>query len=149
MNARQFSHWTLATLIAAAALPAWADECRPVLKDGWINLPPIPEPHMLAGYGRIENPCGKPVSVVSVASPAFMHASLHRSEVVGGVSKMREVAELPVAAKSSATLVQGGLHLMLMHPSTPVKAGDRIAVAFKLKDGREVAGELVVKKAVP
>jgi copper(I)-binding protein len=38
---------------------------------------------------------------------------------------------------------------MLMHPSTPVKAGDRIAVAFKLKDGREVAGELVVKKAVP
>ena len=149
MNARQFSQWILAALIAAAALPASADECRPVWKGGWINLPPVPEPHMLAGYGRMENPCSQPVSVVSVASPAFMHASLHRSEVVGGVSKMREVDALPVAAKSSATLAQGGLHLMLIHPSAPVKAGDRIAVTFRLKDGREVFGELLVKKATP
>ena len=138
-----------AALIAAASLPAWAGDCRPVLKDGWINLPPVPEPHMLAGYGRIENPCGKPAFVVSVESPTFMHASLHRSEVVGGVSRMREVDALPVAAKSSATLAQGGLHLMLMHPSVPVKAGDKVAVTFKLKDGREVAGELLVKKAAP
>ncbi len=137
------------SLIAVASLPAWAGDCKPVLKDGWINLPPVPEPHMLAGYGRIENPCGQPVSVVSVASPAFMHASLHRSEVVEGVSRMREVDALPVAAKSSVILKQGGLHLMLMHPSAPVKAGDKVAVTFKLKDGREVASELLVKKAAP
>lgn len=149
MNRRQLSRWILAALVSAASLPALAGECKPMLKEGWVNLPPVPEPMMLAGYGRIENPCKQAAAVVSASSPAFMHASLHRSEIVDGVSRMRAIEELPLAPDSTATLEPGGLHLMLMHPSAPVKEGDKVAVIFKLKDGREVSGELVVKKATP
>lgn len=149
MNRRQLSRWVFAALVSVASLPALAGECKPVLKDGWINLPPVPEPHMLAGYGKIENSCKQALTVVSAASPAFMHVELHRSEIVDGVSRMRKVDELPVASMSAATLEPGGMHLMLMHPSAPVKQGDKIAVTFKLKDGREVSGELAVRKAMP
>ncbi|MFT3761908.1 MAG: copper chaperone PCu(A)C [Pseudoxanthomonas sp.] len=138
-----------AALACAVALPAFAGECRLALKDGWISLPPVPEPTVLAGYGRIENPCARAAVVVSVQSPVFGHAMVHESSVVDGVSRMRMLDELPIAAKGDAVFAPGGLHLMLMHPSAPVKEGDRIAVTFKLKDGDEVSGELVVKKAAP
>jgi copper(I)-binding protein len=150
MNRQKLSQYVFAALLFAASLPALAGECKPVFKDGWINLPPAQGARMmLAGYGKIENPCKQAVSVVSASTPAFMHAGLHRSEIADGVERMRKVDELPVAASSSATLEPGGLHLMLMHPSAEVKEGDKVAVTFTLKDGGQFDGEFVVKKAAP
>lgn len=146
MNARFLAAFF--ALSALAPLGASAKQCAPALKDGWVRLGPVAMP-MLAGFGRIENPCPQPVAVVSARSPAFGDVSIHESRVVDGVNRMRELAELPVAAKSGATLAPGGLHLMLMRPSAPLKEGDKIAVTFKLKDGREVSGELVARKAAP
>lgn len=135
-------------LSVSTPLAAFAKQCAPVLKDGWVRMGPVAMP-MMAGFGRIENPCPQPVAVVSASSPAFGDVSIHESRVVDGVNRMREMSELPVAAKSSATLAPGGMHLMLMRPSAPLKEGDKVAVTFKLKDGREVSGELVAKKAAP
>lgn len=119
-----------------------------MLKDGWVRLGPVAMP-MSAGFGRIENPCPRPVAVVSARSAAFGDVSIHESRIVDGVNRMRELSELPVAAKSSATLAPGGLHLMLMRPAAALNEGDRIVVTFRLKDGREVSGELVARKAAP
>lgn len=135
-------------LSAFTPFVASAKQCAPVLKDGWVRLGPVAMP-MMAGFGRIENPCPQPVAVVSASSPAFGDVSIHESRVVDGVNRMRELAELPVAAKSSATLAPGGLHLMLMRPATPLKEGDKVVVTFKLKDGREVSAELTAKKTGP
>ncbi|MBP3984964.1 copper chaperone PCu(A)C [Pseudoxanthomonas helianthi] len=146
MNARFLAAFFVVSVSAPFA--AHAKQCAPVVKDGWVRLGPVAMP-MMAGFGRIENPCPQPVAVVSARSPAFGDVSIHESRVVDGVNRMRELAELPVAAKSGATLAPGGLHLMLMRPSAPLKEGDRIAVTFKLKDGREVSGKLVAKKTGP
>lgn len=146
MNAR-----LLAALVAlSTALPfaVSAKQCAPLLKDGWLRLGPVAMP-MLAGFGRIENPCPRPVAVVAASSPAFGEVSIHESRVVDGVNRMRELDELPVAAESGALLAPGGLHLMLMHPAKTLKEGDKVAVEFKLKDGRVVRGELVARKAAP
>ena len=146
MNAR-----LLAALFAFSVFmpfAASAKQCAPELKDGWVRLGPVAMP-MMAGFGRIENPCAQPVVVVSAASPAFGDVSIHESRVVDGVNRMRELSELPVAAKSAATLAPGGMHLMLMRPSAPLKEGDKVAVTFRLKDGRGVSGELTVHKAAP
>lgn len=147
MNAR-FLLAVFFALSAFAPLAASAKQCAPVLKDGWVRLGPVAMP-MMAGFGRIENPCPQPVAVVSASSPAFGDVSIHESRVVDGVNRMRELGELPVAAKSSATLAPGGLHLMLMRPAAPLKEGDKVAVIFKLKDGREVSAELMAKKTGP
>lgn len=138
----------LAISLACAALgplSACASECSPTVREGWVRLPPMAMP-MTAGFGRIENRCPAPVTIVGVSSPAFAETSLHETRIVDGVSRMRAVAELQVDPGQSVVLEPGGLHLMLMRPHAPLQAGSRIVIEFALKDGGTLRGELVVRK---
>lgn len=141
------ARWMIALLFAALAMPAAARECAPVLKDGWVRLPPAAMP-MMAGFGRISNPCHAPVVIVSASSPAFGEVSLHETRIVDGVSRMREMEQLRIAPDGGAVFKPGGMHLMLMRPHAPLKEGSKVVVVFKLQDGRELLSELVVRKPV-
>jgi copper(I)-binding protein len=132
-------------LCLSFVLPACARECAPQLRDGWIRLTPAKMP-MMAGFGRIENHCPKPVTIVGVSSPAFGDASLHETRIVDGVSRMRALPELRITSDASAVLKPGGMHLMLMEPRAPLKEGSRVVVEFALKDGGVLRGELEVRK---
>lgn len=137
-----------AVLIATAfsAIPACARDCVPQVREGWLRLPPGPMP-MLAGFGRIENGCPAPITIVAVSSPAFADTSLHETRIVEGVSRMRALPELRIAPGSAATLKPGGMHLMLMQPRAPLRPGSKVAIEFTLKDGNKLLGEFVVRKA--
>lgn len=135
-------------LFFALALPACARDCTPQVRDGWARLMPMNMP-MTAGFGRIENKCPEAVTIVGASSPAFGEVSLHETRIVNGVSQMRAMPELTIAPGQSATLQPGGLHLMLMQPRAPLQEGTRVAVEFKLKDGRTFSAELDVRKAAP
>lgn len=102
---------------------------------------------MLAGFGRIENGCPAPITIVGVSSPAFADISLHETRIVDGVSRMRALPELRIAPGGAAMLKPGGMHLMLMQPRAPLKPGSKVAVEFTLKDGGKLLGEFVVRKA--
>ena len=128
-----------------AATAADADAaCAPRVVDGWVRPPPMPMP-MMAGFARIGNPCDEAVVVTGARSAAFGSVELHETTVVDGVSRMREVAELPVAAGGEAVLRPGGLHLMLMRPVSPLAAGDVVTVEFTLADGRSVSAGFEVR----
>lgn len=129
----------------AAQSPVQAVECAARVKEGWVRLPPVSMP-MMAGFGRIENPCAWPVTIVGASSPAFAEVSLHETRVVDGVSRMRHLPELRVAPEGAAVLKPGGLHLMLMQPRAPLKDGSRVVIEFALKDGGVLRGEFVVRK---
>ena len=118
------------------------------MKDGWVRLPPSAMP-MMAGFGRIANPCQVPVVIVSASSPAFGEVSLHETRNVGGVNRMREIERLRIAPDDSVALKPGSLHLMLIQPRAPLKEGSKVVVNFKLQDGREILSELVVRKTSP
>jgi periplasmic copper chaperone A len=148
MDKRHHAKWVLALLLATCALQAGAKECAPEMKEGWVRLPPAAMP-MMAGFGRIANPCRMPVVIVSASSPAFGEVSIHETRNVDGVNRMRELEQLRIAPDDSATLKPGGLHLMLMQPRAPLKEGSKVVVNFKLQDGREILSELVVKKPTP
>ena len=128
------------------AMPACARECAPQVREGWLRLPPGKMP-MLAGFGRIENRCPTPVTVVGVSSPAFADTSLHETRIVDGISRMRALPELRIAPGSAAILKPGGMHLMLMQPHAPLKPGSRVVVEFTLKDGGVLRGEFEVRKS--
>ena len=145
---RKLAKWVLALLLAAVALQAGAKECKPAMKEGWVRLPPAAMP-MMAGFGRIANPCPMPAVIVSASSPAFGDVSIHETRNVDGVNRMRELEQLRIAPDGSATLKPGGLHLMLMQPRAPLREGSKVVVNFKLQDGREILSELVVKKPTP
>ena len=148
MDNRHLAKYTLALLLAATALQAGAKECLPSMKEAWVRLPPAAMP-MMAGFGRITNPCPSPMVIVSASSPAFGDVSLHETRNVDGVNRMRELDQLRIAPDGDAILKPGGMHLMLMQPRAPLKEGSKVVVSFKLQDGREILSELVVRKPVP
>lgn len=137
----------LAFAVLLAATPAHAadGDCTPRVREAWLRLPPMQMP-MLAGFGRIENTCAMPATIVSASSPSFGSVELHETRTVDGVSRMRSVPELRLPPDEAAVLKPGGLHLMLMQPRTALKAGSRVAVEFRLSDGRRVLGEFEVRK---
>lgn len=135
---------TIACLLALLPPASAAAGCQPRVRDGWIRLVPGGMP-MHAGFGRIENPCPMPVTVVSASSPAYGAAELHESRIVGGVSRMRPVPALRIAPDGAAVLKPGGLHLMLMRPARPLRPGSRVAVDFTAADGRKLLGEFEVR----
>ncbi|MDI9240437.1 copper chaperone PCu(A)C [Lysobacter sp. LF1] len=136
----------LAVALMAASSLAFARGCTPVVREGWVRMPPGSMP-MMAGFGRIENPCGTPLTIVGASSAAFGDVSLHETRIVDGVSRMRALPELRIAPGQSAVLKPGGMHLMLMDPGAALQPGSKVAVEFKLKDGGKVLGEFVVRKA--
>ena len=140
----------LAPLLALVLVPlsACARDCVPQVRDGWIRLLPGGMP-MQAGFGRIDNRCPMPATIVSASSPAYASVELHESKTVGGISRMRAVPELRIAPDGAAMLQPGGLHLMLMQPRATLKPGSRVVIEFKLKDGRSVLGEFEARKPAP
>ena len=142
----------VATLCAAgnvAAQAAPASECLPRWEAGWVRLPPGAAMAMAAGFGRLANPCAQSLAVVSASSPAFGDVSLHESTQVDGVNRMREVDRLALPAGGAAILAPGGLHLMLMEPTQPLREGVAVPVTFVLADGRKVEASLQVRKTAP
>ena len=138
-------------LLAACLLPLTAcarEACTPQVKDGWVRLMPGGMP-MQAGFGRIDNPCPMPVTIVSASSPAYGSVELHESKVIGGVNRMREVPELRIAPDGAAVLQPGGLHLMLMQPDATLVEGERVPLVLVLADGSEVPATLAVRKTAP
>jgi copper(I)-binding protein len=134
-----------AAFLGTALSPACARECVPQVRDGWVRLLPGGMP-MQAGFGRIENICAVPVTIVAARSPAYGSVELHESRVIDGVSRMRAVPELRIGPEQSAVLKPGGLHLMLMLSHKPLKAGSKVAIEFDLQGGGVLRGEFVVRK---
>ncbi len=131
-----------ASLVSGSALAG--DSACVRVSEGWIRFPAMA--HMAGGFGRIDNACKADVAVVSVRSVAFAEVSLHETTQVDGVSRMREVERLPLAAGKGAELKPGGLHLMLMGGKAALQEGQRVPLLLGLSDGSEVRGELVVRK---
>lgn len=131
-------------LLSALSLSACAANCVPEVQGGWIRKPPADMP-MLAGYGRIVNPCDRAAVVVSASSPAFAEVGLHATTVVDGISRMRPLHELRIDAGETAEFALGGMHLMLMQPTHKLRDDDVVEVRFQLADGRELRGRFEVK----
>ncbi|MBB1472413.1 copper chaperone PCu(A)C [Luteimonas sp. MC1782] len=134
----------LLALAPSAAAQDAAAGCLPRVVDGWLRPPPVPMP-MLAGFARIVNPCATAVQVVAASGAGFGRVEIHETTLADGVSRMRAVPSLAIAAGGEAVLEPGGLHLMLMRPvATPV-AGQRAVLRFVLADGRTIEGAFEVR----
>ena len=138
----------IALLLLCLPASACARDCAPEVKDGWIRLMPGGMA-MQAGFGRIDNHCPMPATIVSASSAAYGSVELHESKVVDGINRMRAVPELRIVPDGAVVLQPGGLHLMLMEPRATLKEGSRVAIEFKLKDGRTVLGEFEARKPAP
>jgi len=111
--------------------------------DAWSRTTP---PGITVGvaYLKIHNGSGKSDRLLKLRTPIASSVQVHRTEVVEGVARMREVAVLHVAPGERVEFAPGGMHLMLMGLKKPLVEGQKFDLEFLF----EVAGPRKVKVAV-
>jgi len=95
-------------------------------------------------YLTIENLGTEPDRLLRVASPAAASAELHSMTMDGNVMRMRQIARLDIAPRTTVTLSSGGYHVMLTGLARPWSAGDSIPITLTF----EKAGSVEVSAPV-
>jgi hypothetical protein len=76
--------------------------------------------------------------LVKISTPVAMKASLHRSEMAGGLMHMRLVEALAVEPGEPTVLKPGGLHVMLMGLKAPLKKGQAFTLTLTFENAGSV-----------
>jgi copper(I)-binding protein len=102
---------------------------------------------MMTGvFGTLTNPTDADITVVSGSSPASGMVELHEVAMVDGASKMRPKAGgFVVPAHGQHVLKPGSDHIMLMHLTGPVTAGQTVTLTLKTSDGATVTATAIAK----
>lgn len=120
------------------ARPAFAGELT--VTDAWSRTTP-PGVTVGVAYFTLRNDTGKSDRLLKISSPAASKVQVHRTEILDGVARMREVAVLHVDAGQSLEFAPNGMHVMLMGLKKPLVEGEK----FELELQFEVAGPRKVK----
>jgi len=123
----------LAIAAALAALPAAAGELA--VTNAWSRSTP-PVAKVGVAYFTLRNDTKKSDRLLKLSTPVATKVEVHRTEVIDGIARMREVAVLHVDAGQVLEFQPGGLHVMLTGLKQPLVAG----TAFDLEMLFEVAG---------
>lgn len=89
---------------------------RPLEVSGVDVFAPLPGSQMSAAYMTFANHTDQPIVVESISSPDFDSVELHESRIIDGISSMHALVSLTIPARSTVTLEEGGIHMMLMQP---------------------------------
>ena len=78
----------------------------------------LPGNTMSEAYMTLANNTAEVIVVQDVSSPDFASVELHETRIDNGISRMHPVDRLEIPPRSSLALQEGGIHLMLMKPTT-------------------------------
>lgn len=131
----------LLSLAMAFATPALAGKLA--VMDAWARTTP-PGATMGAVYFRLHNGSAKSDRLLKLRTPVAASAEVHRTEIIEGMARMREVSVLHVAPGEKLEFAPGGLHVMLTGLKRPLKEGQ----VFELELVFEVSGPRKVRVAV-
>ncbi|MBX6375463.1 MAG: copper chaperone PCu(A)C [Acetobacteraceae bacterium] len=100
-----------------------------------------------AGYMVLRNRGTTADRIVSASSPVARTVELHTHVHEGGVMRMRPVPAIDLPAGQEVRLAPGGLHLMLIGLTRPLREGERVPVTLTLEHGGSLTVELEVMSA--
>ena len=101
-----------------------------------------------AGYMAISNAGEHADRLIGVETEAARKASLHTTEHGGdGVARMTPLAAITIPAGDTVVLEQGGMHMMLMGLTAPLKEGQMVPAVLIFETGGRVAVEFSVDPA--
>ncbi len=131
------SRMLTALLLLIGASAATADATLEI-SEAWVREAP-PTARMMAGYMTINNTSDTPATVISISSPDYDSAEIHRTVIEDGVARMLPVRQLEIPANSQVKLEPGGLHLMLFEPQRPLPEGETVTFIIHLDDSNSVS----------
>lgn len=120
-------------LLAACSEPAPPLVQVPILEfqDAWARAS-APGQTNGAMYVNIVNTGGADRLLGVTASRAAL-ATVHATETLDGVARMRMVQALPIPAKATVALSPGGTHVMLSGMTAPLVIGERVELALRFE----------------
>ena len=129
---------TLSALIAIFCLsePAQADAARGIARTGFIEIEAawarasIGAQRPAAAYVTIRNTGERHDRLTRVETPLARSAELHRTVETDGRASMRSVEALELPPKEEVRLAPGGVHIMLLKLSEPLKEGGKLPLTF-------------------
>src|SRR5687768_11329429 len=139
MDRRALLAWSVAA--ASAALPVHAGELA--ITDAWSRTTP-PGVTVGVAYFTLKNDTGKPDRLLKISSPVASKLQVHRTEILDGIARMREVAVLHVDAGQTLEFAPNGMHVMLTGLKNPLVEGH----TFDIEMLFEVAGPRTVEVAI-
>ena len=132
-----------AGLIAAAlAVPATSADGLTVTNAWSRSTPPVATVGVV--YFTLKNDSQKSDRLLKLSTSIADKAEVHRTEVLDGIARMREVAVLHVDAGQALEFKPGDMHVMLIGLRKPLVAGQ----TYELKLLFEVAGPRTVQVSV-
>ncbi len=139
-----FARVVLPALLLATPPHAFAASTV-VVSEAWIRALPGGLP--AGGYFTLHNGTAKTLTLSGAASPACGMLMLHRSETMGGMASMSDVATIDVPAGGTVRFSPGGLHLMCMQPTNAIKRGATIDVTLEFAGGTKLKSPFAVRGA--
>jgi hypothetical protein len=124
--------WCATTLLLSGTLHA-GTPANVEVDDAWIRWLPASLP--AGGYATVHNAGDQPVILLSVSSPDYGQASLHRSSLQQGNNVMQSVAQIVIPARSTVNFATSGYHIMLRQPTRTLQPGDHVPIVLRFADG--------------
>jgi len=110
-----------------------ADEHMAV-EGAWVREAP-PAAMAMAGYMTLHNHADRERVLIGAESPAFEMVMLHRTVMEGDISKMSHLHMITIPAHGTLIFEPNSYHLMMMRPKQPLKAGDKLTVTLRFRNG--------------
>ena len=129
-----------------AALPALAQQPGAIsIEQPWARAA------VQGGTGgvflTIRNTGNTPDRLLSASSPLPRAAELHTTVRDGDVMRMQPVQAIEIPAGGSVTLRPGGLHLMLVGLSAPMRMGEAVPVTLTFEHAGAITVQVPVQPA--
>lgn len=138
----------LALVALSLAAPASAHEFHRlgdvVIEQPWSRATPA---KVGGAYMTLRNNGVVPDKLIKVTSPVAERVEIHETKIEGGMAMMRPVAAIELKRRSSVQLKPGGMHVMLIGLSRPLKEGERIKLALTFERAGTFEIEARVEKA--
>ena len=100
-----------------------------------------------AGYLTIRNAGAAPDRLLSATTPAAGRVELHSHVRDGDVLRMRPVTAIDLPAGQAVSLQPGGLHLMLIGLTQPLRQGETVPVTLTFERAGTVQASLAIQAA--
>jgi copper(I)-binding protein len=89
---------------------------------------PLPGSQTGVAYMTVTNNGENSIVITGVRSPQFERVEMHETQIENGVSRMRPVAEVPIAGGGQAVFEASGLHMMLINPTPDTLPGSPVTL---------------------
>ena len=110
------------------------------------EAPPVAQ--VMAGYLSLTNNTDTLRVITRVSSQQFKSIEVHITFDTEGMASMIEQKQTLIAPGQRLPFTPGGLHLMLLRPTTPLRLGDEVEIEFGFANGDTLTALFPIKQAV-